>query len=49
MLNQLLGYLSAWIKGENAELRVDATFHFSWAEVAVIAGIIIYTTYLIIR
>ncbi len=31
MFNQLLGFLNAWIRGENAELHIDTTFHFSWA------------------
>jgi len=49
MINQLLGYLNAWVRGENAELHIDTTFHFSWVEVAVISGIIGYTVYLICR
>lgn len=49
MINQLLGYLGAWMRGENAELHIDTTVHFSWQEVAVISCIIGFIVYLIAR
>lgn len=49
MFNQLLGYLRAWVRGENAELHIDATLHFSWAEIVIITGIIGFVVYLFCR
>lgn len=45
MINQIIGYLKAWIKGEDAELHVDKTWHFAWWELGaifVIIGLIAY-------
>lgn len=49
MFNQLLGFLTAWVRGENTELHIDTTVHFSWAELAAISGIIGLVAYLICR
>jgi len=46
-MNQIIGYLRAWIKRENAELQIDTTFHFSWLELITICGIIGFAIYLI--
>ena len=45
----MLGYLKAWINGDEAELNIDETWHFGWAEVAAIAVIIGLIIYLVCR
>lgn len=40
MLKQIWGYLKAWSRGEDAELHIDKTWHFSWWEVGAIVVII---------
>lgn len=45
MIKQVFGYLRAWIRGEDAELHIDKTWHLSWLELAaivVIIGLVIY-------
>lgn len=45
MINQLIGYLKAWIKGEDAELHIDKEWSFTWWElgaILVIIGLIVY-------
>jgi hypothetical protein len=40
MFKQFFGYLKAWIRGEEAELHIDKTWHFAWWELIPILGII---------
>lgn len=35
-MNQLFGFLLAWVRGEEAELHIDKTFHFGWGEIGAI-------------
>ncbi|EDM35214.1 hypothetical protein PBAL39_17071 [Pedobacter sp. BAL39] len=45
MIKELIGYVKAWIKGEEAELHVDKTWSFGWWEIiplVAIVGLIIY-------
>lgn len=35
-MNQFIGFLKAWIRGEGAELHIDKTLHFGWGEVGAI-------------
>jgi len=49
MIKQIVAYLSAWVTGEDAELYIDTIIHISWAELAIIMGVIGYVVYLICR
>jgi len=49
MIKQIVAYLSAWVRGEDAELHIDTIIHISWAELAIIMGVIGYLIYHICR
>lgn len=40
MIKEILTYLKAWVKGDDAELNIDETWHFSWWELVPIIMII---------
>ena len=45
MIKQILGYLKAWARGDDAELHIDKTWSFTWWEAGamlVIVGLVVY-------
>lgn len=41
MLRKIVNYLKAWLKGEDADLKIDVTWTFAWWEVFMILSIML--------